>query len=72
MVVLRICVLVCASTEQFPSKSVFIKTVSVKSSNLQSMLFIVLRRMSLMIVRGAVENVMRSRFNIKTATANRI
>ena len=72
MGVLRICVLVCASTEQFPSKSVFIKMVSVKSSNLQSMLFIVLRRMSLIIVRGAVENVMRSRFNIKTATANRI
>ena len=36
MVALRICVLVCGSTEQFPKKSVFIKTVSVTSSNLQS------------------------------------
>ena len=37
---MKICELVCASTEQFPNKSVFIKTVSVTSSNLQSMLFI--------------------------------
>ena len=33
--------------EQFPNKSVFIKTVSVLSSNLQSMFFIVLRRVCL-------------------------
>ena len=44
MVALRIYVLVCPSTEQFPDKSVFIKTVSVTSSNLQSMFFIVLKR----------------------------
>ena len=44
MVALRVCVLVCASTEQFPNKSIFIKTVSVTSSYLQSMFFIVLRR----------------------------
>ena len=37
MVALRICVLVRASAEIFPDKSVFIKTVSVTSSNLQSM-----------------------------------
>ena len=37
MVALRICVLVFASTEQFPNKNVFIKTVSVTFSNLQSM-----------------------------------
>ena len=41
---LRICVLVHASREQVPNKSVFIKTVSVTSKNLQSMIFIVLRR----------------------------
>ena len=44
MVALGICVLVSASAEQFPNKSVFIKTVSVTSNNLQSMFFIVLRR----------------------------
>ena len=44
MVALRIYVLVSTSTEQFPNKIVFIKTVSVTSSNLQSMSFIVLRR----------------------------
>ena len=43
----RICVLVSASKEQFPNKSVFIKTVSVTSVNLQSMFFIVLRRLCL-------------------------
>ena len=37
MVALRIRVLVFASTEQFPNKNVFIKTVSVTFSNLQSM-----------------------------------
>ena len=36
MVTLKIYVLVCASKEQFPNKSVFIKTVLVTSSNLQS------------------------------------
>ena len=36
---LRICVLVCASWEQFPNKSVFIKIVSVTCRNLQSMFF---------------------------------
>ena len=41
MVALRICVLVSASTEQFKNKSGFIKTVSVTSTNLQSMFFIV-------------------------------
>ena len=35
--IIRICILMCASTEQFPNKSVFTKTVSVTSSNLQSM-----------------------------------
>ena len=44
MVALRMLVLMCASTEQFPNKSVFIKTVSVTSSNLQLMFFIVFRR----------------------------
>ena len=47
MATLSICVLVCASTDQFPNKSVFIKIVSVTSSNLQSMFFIVFRRVSL-------------------------
>ena len=37
MVALRICVLVYASTKQFQDKSVFIRTVSVTSSNLKSM-----------------------------------
>ena len=50
MAALRICVLVCVSTEQFPNKSVFIKTVSVTSSNLQSMFFIVLRRVCLCVL----------------------
>ena len=48
MVGLRICVLVCASTEQFPDKSVSIKTVSVTSSNLQPIFLIVLRRVCLL------------------------
>ena len=48
MVGLRICVLVCASTEQFPDKSVYIKTVSVTSSNLQPIFFIVLRKVCLL------------------------
>ena len=48
MVALRICVLVCASTEQFPNESVFIETVSVTSSNLQSMFLIMLRRVCLL------------------------
>ena len=39
MDVLTICVLVHATTEQFPNKSIFIKTVSVSSNNLQSMFF---------------------------------
>ena len=47
MVALRIFVLVRASTEQLPNKSAFIKAVSVTSSNLQSMFFIVLRRVCL-------------------------
>ena len=47
MLALRICVLVCASVEQFPNKGVFIKTASVTSSNLQSMFFTVLRRVCL-------------------------
>ena len=64
MFALIISVLVCASTEQFPNKSGFIKTVSVTSSNLQSMFFIVLRRVCFSSV-----NVMISPFNIKTATA---
>ena len=41
MVALRIYVLVCASTEQFPNKSAFIKAVSVTATNLQSMFFTV-------------------------------
>ena len=74
MAALRICVLVCASREQFPNKRVFIKTVSVTSSNLQSMFFYSAQEgMSFIVVLGTtVENVMRSRFNIKAATANRI
>ena len=50
MVALRICVLVSVSTEQFPNKSVFIKTASVTSSNLQPMFFIVLRRVCLCVL----------------------
>ena len=72
MVALKICVSVRASTEQFTNKSAFIKMVSVTSSNLQSTFFIVLRRLSFISVHGTVENVMGSRFNIKTATTNRI
>ena len=37
MVLIRICLLRCAATEQLPNKSVSIKTVSVTSSNVQSM-----------------------------------
>ena len=47
MVALRICVLVCVSTEQFPNKGAFIKTVSVTPSNMQSMFFIVHRMLCL-------------------------
>ena len=47
MVVLKIYVLVCVSREEFPNKTVFLKTVSVKSSNLQSMFFIMFRRVCL-------------------------
>ena len=58
-----------ASTEQFPNKNVFIKTVSITSSNVQLIFFIVLQGvMSFIIVHETVtyENIMRSRFNIKT------
>ena len=44
MVALRFCILVCASTEQFPNQSVFNKTVSFTFSNVQSMFFILLSR----------------------------
>ena len=44
MVALRTCVFVCASTQQLPSKKKFIKMVLVKSSTIQSMFLIVLRR----------------------------
>ena len=47
MVASRIFVFVCASTEQFPNKSVFIITVLVTSSNLQSMFFVVPGRVCL-------------------------
>ena len=46
MVALKICVLVCRSTEQFPNKSVFIKRFF-SSNNLQLMFFIMLRRVCL-------------------------
>ena len=65
----------CASIEQFPNKSLFIKTVSVTSSSLQSTIdvfYSAREDMSFIIVHGTVENVMRSRFSIKTANANRI
>ena len=67
MIALRIFVLACASAEQFPNKSVFIKTLPVTSNNLQSMF---LQCMSFIIVHWTVEIVMRSRINIKTATAS--
>ena len=72
MIALRICVLVCASTRQFPNKSVFIKTISVTSSNLQSMFFIVLRRVCLSSLHMDSGECNKKSINIKTATANRI
>ena len=47
MVALAICVFACASRKQCPNQSVFIKTVSITSSDLRSMLLLVLRRVSL-------------------------
>ena len=72
MSALRTCVLLCASSEQFQNKNVFIKTVSVASSNLQSMFCSAQEGISFIIVHGTVENVVRSLFNIKTRTPNRI
>ena len=47
MVALTICIFACASRKQFPNQSVFIKTVSIKSSDIRSMFLIVLRRVCL-------------------------
>ena len=71
MVALKTCVLACASTEQFPIKAFLsrrfqshlaISKINVFYSAQESMPFI--------IVHGTMKNVMRNRFNIKTATAN--
>ena len=51
-----------ASTEQFLNKNIFIKTVSVTFYSAQE-------GIPFIIVHGIVENVMRSQFNIKSATA---
>ena len=73
MVALRICVLVCAPAGQFPIKLIFYQdgfslikqsTIDTFHSAREGVPFI--------IVHETVENVMRSQFNIKTATANYI
>ena len=47
LAVLRTYVLVCASTEKIPNKSIFIKTDSATSSNLRLIFFIVFRKVCL-------------------------
>ena len=75
MVPFRICVLVSTSAEQFSNKTAFIKTVLETSTNLQSMFFYSAQGkgggvcLSSLYI-GQCKNVIRSQFNIVTATAN--
>ena len=60
MAALGTCVCVGASTEQIPNKNIFIKTVLVKSSHIESMFFNSAQdSMSFTIIHGKVENVVR-------------
>ena len=58
MVVLRIYAFLCASAEQFPNKSLFIKTVSVKFYD--DLFYCTREVMSFIIVHGTTGNVIRS------------